>query len=243
MENWPVCRKEWVRRREVTPPRLSAFIFQAGLGVHSADPLIPRPNLKGQATEEWDERVADLQYRDVYEYSVGHGIATHAEIDAEGNCHTACTCWIPSAEVELVAPAKILNVELRMDALAELADGPAAQKALGPFVKQYRDWIADQKKILPSLTPKRREIAEALFQRAITAAKRIEDGIKVLDDKDTLFAFRMANRVMAKAARRRFGPMQGKEEAAVDAPSWRPFQLPFILMKRSSRSSSEPGMR
>ena len=147
MENWPVCRKEWVRRREVTPPRLSAFIFQAGLGVHSADPLIPRPNLKGQATEEWDERVADLQYRDVYEYSVGHGIATHAEIDAEGNCHTACTCWIPSAEVELVAPAKILNVELCMDALAELADGPAAQKALGPFVKQYRDWIADQKKI------------------------------------------------------------------------------------------------
>ena len=38
-----------------------------------------------------------------------------------------------------------------MDALAELADGPAAQKALGPFVKQYRDWIADQKKVLPSL--------------------------------------------------------------------------------------------
>ena len=206
------------------------FIFQAGLAVHSAEPLIPRPNLKGQATEEWDERVADLQYRDVYEYSVGHGIATHAEIDAEGNCHTARTCWIPSAEVELVAPAKILNVELRMDALAELADGPAAQKALGPFVKQYRDWIADQKKVLPSLTPKRREMAEALFQRASTAAKRIEDGIKVLDDKDALFAFRMANRVMAKAARRRFGPMQGKEEAAVDAPTWRPFQLAFILM-------------
>ncbi len=117
-----------------------------------------------------------------------------------------------------------------MDALAELNDGPAAQKALGPFVKQYRDWIADQKKVLPSLTPNRREMAEALFQRAVTAAKRIEDGIKVLDVKDTLFAFRMANRVMAKAARRRFGPMQGKEEAAVDAPTWRPFQLAFILM-------------
>ena len=103
-------------------------------------------------------------------------------------------------------------------------------KALGPFVTQYRDWIADQKKVLPSLTPKRREMAEALFQRAGTAAKRIEDGIKVLDDKDALFAFRMANRVMAKAARRRFGPMQGKDEAAVDAPTWRPFQLAFLLM-------------
>ena len=82
----------------------------------------------------------------------------------------------------------------------------------------------------------------ALFQRAITAAKRIEDGIKVLDDKDTLFAFRMANRVMAKAARRRFGPMQGKEEAAVDAPSWRPFQLPFILMKCARHAARQsPG--
>src|SRR5271157_159655 len=28
MENWPVCRKEWVRRREVTPPRLSAVFGQ-----------------------------------------------------------------------------------------------------------------------------------------------------------------------------------------------------------------------
>ena len=160
---------------------------------------------------------------------MGHGIATHAEIDAEGTCHTARTCWIPSAEVERVAPAKIPNVELRME---PSPSWPMAGRSEGTraFRKQYRDWIADQKKVLPSLTPKRREMAEALFQRAGTAAKRIEDGIKVLDDKDTLFAFRMANRVMAKAARRRFGPMQGKEEAAVDAPTWRPFQLAFILM-------------
>jgi len=61
-----------------------------------------------------------------------------------------------------------------MDALAELADAPAAQKALGPFVKQCRDWIADQKKVLPSLTPKRREMAEVLLdQRTATTANRI----------------------------------------------------------------------
>jgi len=35
---------------------------------------------------------------------------------------------------------------------------------------------------------------------------------------------------MATAARRRFGVMQGKDPAAVSAPSWRPFQLAFILM-------------
>ncbi len=45
-----------------------------------------------------------------------------------------------------------------------------------------------------------------------------------------LLAFRMANRVMARAARRRFGPMRGKDEASVETPTWRPFQLAFILM-------------
>ena len=118
--------------------------------------------------------------------AVGHGIATHAEIDAEGTCRTVRTCWIPGAEVERVAPAKIPNVELRMEALAELADGAGRSDRLsGRSSRQYRDWIADQKKVLPSLTPKRREMAEALLQRAGTAAKRIEDGIKVLSTTRT----------------------------------------------------------
>ncbi len=140
------------------------FIFQAGLTVKSAEQLIPRPNLKGHATNEWDERVADLQYRDVYEYSVGHGIATHSEIDGKGTCHTVRTCWIPASGVEHVAAAEITNVELRMEALAVLADGEAAPQALGPFVTQYRDWIEDQKKVLRSLTPNRRVTADELFR-------------------------------------------------------------------------------
>jgi hypothetical protein len=206
------------------------FIFQAGLEVRAAEPLIPRPNLRGHTTNEWDERVADLQYRDVYEYAVGHGIATKAEIDNEGVCRTVQTCWIPGAEVELVAPAKIPNIELRMEALAKLTDGATAQKALEPFVQQYRSWIKNQKKVYPSLTAKRREMADALIQRAGTAANRIEAGIKALSDPTVLKAFTLANRVMAKAARRRFGPIQGKAEGAVEEPAWRPFQLAFILM-------------
>ena len=62
------------------------------------------------------------------------------------------------------------------------------------------------------------------------AAKRIDAGIDALADEKVLLAFRMANRVMAKAARRRFGPMRGKDESSVETPTWRPFQLAFILM-------------
>ncbi len=206
------------------------FIFQAGLEVHSDSPLIPRPNLKGQSTEEWDERVADLQYRDAFEYAVGHGIATHAEIDEQAACRKVRTCWVPEAAVERVAPAQITNVELRMETLAALADGVAAQQALGGFVQQYRAWIKKQEEAYAGLNAKRREMAEALLQRALTASKRIEDGIKALSGPTALKAFAIANRVMARAARRRFGPMQGKEESAVEAPTWRPFQLAFLLM-------------
>ena len=218
------------------PPLLTSdygderFLFQASLCVHSEEPLIPRPNLKGLTTEEWDERLSDLQYRDVYEYAVGHGIATHAEMDAKGGCRTVRTCWIPSADVERVAPTKIPDVELGMEALAELGDGEVAKAALGPFVTHYRDWIVEQKQVLPTLTPKRQEMAEALFQRASTAARRIEAGIEVLADREVLAAFRLSNQVMARAARRRFGPMQGKDESEVEAPGWRPFQLAFVLM-------------
>ncbi len=201
-----------------------------GLDVSAAEPLVPRPNLRDQATDGWDERVADLQYRDVYEYAVGHGIATHAEIDDHGACHTVRTCWIPAAEVERVEPASIPGVELKMEALAGLPDGTAARQALGPFVDQYRGWIEDQRKVISTLNPKRREMAEALFQRAGKAASRIEEGINALADPMAIIAFRLANRVMATAARRRFGTMQGKDPEAVDAPTWRPFQLAFFLM-------------
>ncbi len=205
------------------------FIFQAALRVHSQQPLIPRPNVIGQHTDEWDERVADLQHRDVYEYAVGHGISTHAEVNTEGKCHTVRTSWIPQAEVERVAPSTIPEVELGMEALSQLADAAAAQKALGPFVTQYRQWIDNQKQVFPTLSQKQREMAEELLNRASLAADRIARGIDELSKGNVLIAFRIANKAMARAARRRFGTMAGKDEAAVPTPAWRPFQLAFFL--------------
>jgi hypothetical protein len=206
------------------------FIFQAGLEVHAEEPLVPRPNLRGQGADDWDERVADLQYRDVYEYAVGHGIATHAEINQAGACHIVGTRWVPAAEVERVEPSAIPRVEFRMESLAKLADGLAAQRALAPLVEQYQGWIGGQRSALENLSQFRREIAETLLQRAAGAAARIQEGIDALADPTVLKSFCLANRVMAAAARRRSGPMQGKEASTVEAPTWRPFQLAFFLM-------------
>lgn len=211
--------------------RDEAFAFQAGLEVRAGAPFVPRVNLRGLETKEWDEQVADLQYRDVCEYAVGHNIATAAELSPAGECPVVRTCWLPTAQVERVAPAKLGGVELGMEALAALASGAEARTKLAGLVAQYRNWIDVQVGPVPATPPKRKETGDELIRRARIAADRIESGIELLaGDAQTLEAFCIANRVMATAYRRRVGFTKEIEPAKVDAPAWRPFQLAFILL-------------
>lgn len=210
------------------------YAFQAEIELHAAGAagFLPRRDMHGLNSDDWDDRVADVQYRDVAEYSVGHAVAVEAEVAPDGNCRVVRTCWIPRAGVLRVEPAPVEGVCLSMDgpgSLAELADGAAARVALIGLVEQYRAWINAQRAELPREQPRRHEIAVELLNRAAGAAGRIEAGIDALADPTVLEAFRLANRAMADAARRRFGVMQGRRPEDV-VPEWRPFQLAFILM-------------
>ena len=229
-----------VNQREGLPDliRDQAFVFQAELEVRSKLAFVARPNLQGLNSDDLDERTADLQFRDAFEYAVGHNISTLVDIDSDGDCRTVRTCWIPTADVERVATGEIAGVTLEMEQLAELADGAAAQHCLGELVQQYDGWLKLQTGVLGELLPRRREIAEDLLRRADIAKRRIAEGIALLAQPDVLEAFRLANRTMATAARQRFGPMQGKKKEDVSPPKWRPFQLAFILM--NLRGIAEP---
>ncbi len=184
-----------VNRRKPAPDirRDEGFIFQAALEVRSDVPLQPRPNLRGLETDDWDERVADLQYRDAFEYAVGHGVATHAVLDAAGKCREVHTCWIPCAEVERVAPAPIDGVELGMEALAKLRDGAEARARLIrtrralPRVDRGAEGAT-----APTSPKKRKETAhELLDEGASVAANRIEAGIDAAGRSGVLDAFRI----------------------------------------------------
>ena len=63
-----------------------AYAFQAELVVDSPIPFVPRESGAGANSSDWDDRVADLQYRDAREFAVGHGIATETCCDANGAC-------------------------------------------------------------------------------------------------------------------------------------------------------------
>jgi len=229
-----------VNKRKPAPDltRDEAYAFQAELEVCCDLPLVPRPNVRGLDTDDWDERVADLQYRDAFEYAVGHGVATHAEVDKNGECRAVQTCWMPLAEVERVAPASLTGVELEMEKLACLADGAEARQQLGALVTLYRQWITAQKTKAPTSPKRRADTADELLRRANIAGDRIDIGINLLADAQVLDAFRMANKVMAAAARRRNSFIRGVAPQVLPPPRWRPFQLAFLLM--NLRGISEP---
>jgi hypothetical protein len=206
--------------REQGEPDL-AYAFQPELEVRSDRPFVPRPDLRGARAAEWDEQMADLHYADTPEYATGHGVSAEWDV-VDGACHVLRTAWIPSAEVEKTATVDVPGVELSMDALGALADGAAAEAALTPLVARYRDWIEAQRDGIAALDGARRATATELLRLAEIAADRIERGIATLSrDADALDAFRVANRAVARALRRRLG---------FDTPRWRAFQLAFLLL-------------
>jgi Helicase conserved C-terminal domain len=219
-----------VNRRTPAPDERKdeAFAFQVEVELTSEAGFLPRPNLRSLASKDWDERLADLQYRDAGEYAVGHNAATQAFVEG-GSCRHVRTRWIPDAEVEHVAWKEIPGAEMSMDALSRLADYSEASAKLSPIVAEYRSWIDGQTAKVPSKPKKRQATGQELLQRARVSADRIQRGIKLLSDPSCLEAFRIANKVMAEAARRRLGVMQGKNPQTVQ-PGWRPFQLAFFLM-------------
>ncbi|MES2476449.1 MAG: DISARM system helicase DrmA [Verrucomicrobiota bacterium] len=210
--------------------------FQVELELANETGFYGRPDLRGAAFPEetdHDELIADLHYRDVLEYAVGHGVATVA--DNGGSCHVVRTTWIPSAEVPRVDHADketIGAVELSMERLGELVDLADAKTCLGGVLVSYRTWITVQETALTNsnFSSKQKATTGDLIIGAKVAADRIEEGIQSLANPQCLEAFRIANRAMARAARQRFAVQQGIAPAAMDAPRWRAFQLAFILI-------------
>jgi hypothetical protein len=225
-----------VNRRKASPDEVrdEGFIFQVELEVQSEMPFIPRPNMHSLQSDDWDERVADLQYRDSFEFSVGHNVATEAIVEA-GVCKIVRSCHLPTADVEKVAPSVMEGVTLNMETLAFLRDGQDAMEQLGGIVGSYESWLENQLSQVNDmgaaqrLTTRRLETARELLRRAMLVAKRIRSGIELLEDPDCLEAFRIANKAMAAQGRRRLA-LQLKIAAEAVTPAWRPFQLAFILM-------------
>lgn len=210
--------------------RDAAYVFQPELSLHTLQPFVARPDLHGQNSDDWDEKMADLQYRDVVEYAVGHNIAATALRDESGGCCEVCTAWLPMADVEKVVPRELPNVELGMEALAATESAQVVREKVGPMLTAYAEWLTNQANHAPT-EPQRKGVADGLLTNARRVHGRIQAGLDALDEPHVFEAFRIANRAIATAIRQRLS--HDKRDAPPEShkpPVWRPFQLAFLLM-------------
>lgn len=207
----------------------TTFAFQTCLTVQCKEGFIPRSDMRGVDSDDWDEAVASLQYRHDYEFAVGHNVSAVAQSVNQAHCTEVCTTWIPTANVPRVEPAAIKGVQLGMEVLAKAESADAVRQMLVPMVTEYRTWIAAQQTTLIE-PPQAEKVAHDLLTNASRACDRIETGLNALNDPDVLEAFRIANRVIAIARRRQLSQERGIAPEVCETPEWRPFQLAFILL-------------
>ncbi len=216
--------------------------FQAELSI-SCDRGFPhrRDALQNANNQDSDEALASLQYRRDFCFASGHNVAVNAEGISPNQLDRATkltTTWLPTAQVLRVLPEPPLeaqNVPLAMEFLADLSRSVKVIEKLMPMVRSYRHWITKQPKY-PIKDQELHNTANDLCSKAEECADRIEAGINLLKDPLVLEAFRTMNHVMAKAQRQRMAfdtkipPEQIGEVQGTKIPSWRFFQLAFILM-------------
>lgn len=205
------------------------FVFQVKLEVGSELGFIPRPNIRGTTLDDPDEKIADLQYRDIHEYVVGHGVAAEAKLSGN-ECKSVCTTWIPQSEVERVDPGPVTGVTLGMEAIANIENHEDLILQMQPLVDQYAQWIEEQKEVIPKNNQSRNDTGQYLISQAESARLRIKSGIELMKQPDVFEAFKLANKVMAKSSRQRRAAIEKVAPDSLTPPEWRPFQLAFILL-------------
>ena len=216
--------------REKTSEQDAEFLFQVELSLAFEGGLLARPNRRGEGADDWDDQVADLQFRERSEYAVGHGVAvvvTEGAVDERGRAGSVRTTWLPRYEVPRVKPRPAPEGStVAMEVLAELKDGAEARERLMPIVDAYGQWLQGQSTIEVD-SDERAKCRDTLIERADLARSRIRSGIERLaSDPDVLDAFRLANRAMAEAALKR----SPERYAKGGRPEWRLFQLAFVLL-------------
>lgn len=194
----------------------------------------------------------DMQYRDVIEFAVGHGVGTTATPDSADprRATVVATAILPQYEVwrtdapQPDAMRQLDRLVSDMRVLSEL-EPDALRTALLPLSAGYRSWLEDERRRIGE--PDARLDGHDATARDVLAdahliADAIDRGIElVCSDPDALDAFRFANQAMWKQRvhsvaieRRRANSGLSLRDALrdVDVPanrSWRPFQLAFVL--------------
>lgn len=185
----------------------------------------PYPRTDFQLLGE-EEQELELRYRNHIIYAIGHGAAVDWTL-RDGRVASLRSEFLPKVEVPRFDPTagEAEGAELGIERLAAIeADQDGICAALARFVDGYAGWAKRQASSGDSLERRYQEPAARILARIEEAEQRMRVGVELLrHDPLVARAFGLANAAMARQMRR---PM----------PSWRPFQLAFLLLTLESAS-------
>ena len=193
-------------------------------------------------TEE--EQEIELRYRHKPIYAVGHGAAVDWSVE-HGEHPRIWSEFMPAVDVPQVTvePPDFDATVLVVGYLAEPENQPEVLKRLAAFVDAYERWVKRQWKQAEQLDQEQeRTTAARICERMDVAINRMRDGIELLRRNTVAaVAFHIANQAMLdqmQQHQRRPGATSRKR-----APSWRPFQLAFLLTTIESTIREESDFR
>jgi hypothetical protein len=228
------------------------FQFQAVAICGAGAKFVPRPHLlKGR---DEDQEIADLIYRNVREYAIGHtSSAAWRHAAGKNGPKAVFLTWMPTALVKQmdsrgdpIFEQYLEKASGTLDALSlafgkddiVIASATAVCSAYEAWIEQQNDEIGK----IENETLKSRASDNLSLCRE--AARRMGEGVAALRTSDELRKiFRLANRAMYVQFAWSKGSRNALDHRLQSAENkelvWRPFQLAFLLMCLSSSADDK----
>jgi len=219
-----------------TGEEITRSAFQAGFRLQAEGAEFqPYPD---QETLDDEGMAVAIQDRKKFTYAIGHGTA--AEWTGNAWNRSISTDFFPTYETESITP-DIDGLNLEMRALVG-DDWPSQKIVLKSLTTNFADWIERTKSSLPLLDSKWNSSAQSNISACEVSLRRMLKAIEIIEGNPLArLAFNLANDAIV---RQRFAVNQPVRDVNVKdglvtvepakqpnhyEPSWRPFQLGFLL--------------
>lgn len=223
--------------------RTEDCLYQVQMTVRSlGGRILPYRSVEDLRLDPEQEELA-VRYRHRQVFAVGHGTSVRWEQDSTGRCSSVSLDPLPRYTVPVVEAKKSTADVLRLCRLAMIQDDTAAVLAeLRAFVDDYRLWTRQQQEQAHGLAEHHRPAAKRINDRQHDAIRRMREGIALLESSaNARDAFRLAmtamNEQMLQSARP--SATGSNERNPKHEPTWRPFQLGFILVALISTADAD----
>lgn len=240
-----------------------ACLFQSEIKVKTPH-LQPFTDYKNNLYKSEEDRMLDFLYREKLSYGVGHNTAcTWEDCEDDTKTPTwVSSTFLPQFNVKSQS-TDIEDFDKKQLEIKELSSFNSNEDTIISNLKKltsaYLKWIENEEKLTSKLSEDDKKLALSNIEKCKTIQKRMQKGIELLESNDNAFhAFQLANSAIYlqmfqnekhfsekkdgfEAFERTDTPQLNYQDYSKadypnpnKTPSWRPFQLAFILQCLSS---------